>query len=214
VIYLEQDFDLDPASPKTRDAFVELAEKTLVPAQARLGGRLVAAWFNHAEWYNQLKHIVEFDDLAAFAAFRDVARADEEWRECATRIEELAPRRSDALLEPLGPVEPARLHRAIEEAKEKPVGAHTFAILEVNAGAMDTFSGMLGAAKDQLPILAAWRGITGNPNQVIDLWSGDTGRDRFRPANDAMNAFFEPLRKMAPRERMVSLFPLPYSPLC
>ena len=210
MIYLKQDFNIDPASPATRDAFVELAEDELVPGLAAGGGRLMGAWFNHAEWFSQLTHVVEFDDLGAYDAYRkDAGRAEQQ-----RRVEELAPERHESLWEPLGPVAPSRLHEEIEAAKEHPEGAHTFAILQVNPGCMERFQGMLKAAAAGLPIVASWRPVAGNPNEVIDLWKGDNiGRDRYRPNSDGMAAFFGPLRELAPRERMVSLFPLPYSPL-
>ena len=78
---------------------------------------------------------------------------------------------------------------------------------------METFTKMLGQAASGLPIVAAWRQVAGNPHQVIDLWNGDIGAPGYRPNSDAMNAFFGPLREVAPRERLVSLKPLPYSPL-
>ena len=118
MLYLKQDFNLHPASPATRDRFVELAQQELLPGLERLGGRLVAAWLNHAEWYSQLTHVVEFQGFPDFETFRDKAREDSEW-------------------------------------------------------------------------IASQREV----------------------ATDRMDAFFEPLRKIAPRERLVNLYPLPYSPL-
>ena len=78
---------------------------------------------------------------------------------------------------------------------------------------MDQFSAMLGAAQAGLPIVACWRDISGNPNRIIDLWKGDTGRAGYRASDDAQNAFFEPLRQIAPREKMMRLHVMPYSPL-
>jgi len=213
VIYLQRDFDLHPASPATRDRFVALATDALVPAWTRFGARLVGAWFHHESWFSQITHVIEFPDLAAFDATRIAMRDDAAWCAAAKEIEQLAPRRNDTLLEPLGPIAPAVLQTAIEAARTEPAGAHTFAILEVAAGAMERFTGMLAFAKDQLPIVAAWRPVAGNPDLVIDLWKGDIGRDGYQPTNDRTNAFFEPLRAIAPRERLVRLLPLPYSPL-
>jgi hypothetical protein len=213
VIYLQQDFDLHPASPKTRDRFVALATEALVPGWMRFGARLVGAWFHHESWFSQITQVIEFPDLAAFDAIRRDARNDAAWRVASKEIAALAPRRSETLLEPLGPIAPSALQAAIDAARTEPAGAHTFAILEVTAGAMEPFTNMLAFAKDQLPIVAAWRPIAGNPDLVIDLWKGDIGRDGYQPANEQTNAFFEPLRAVAPRERLVRLLPLPYSPL-
>ena len=73
---------------------------------------------------------------------------------------------------------------------------------------------MLEAAAAALPIVAAWTPVAGNPNQVIDVWKGALGQERYQPADENMErGFFAPLREIAPRERMVNLYPLPYSPL-
>ena len=213
MLYLKQDFNLHPASPATRDRFVELAQQQLLPSLERLGGRLVAAWLNHAEWYSQLTHVIEFQGFPDFETFRDKAREDSEWIESQREVEVLAPERADELLEPLGPVPPQTLDAAIKAASDKPEGTHTFAILEVAAGRMEQFTAMLGAAGDKLPIIAAWRPVAGNPNRVIDLWKGSLGQEGYEPTTGGMDAFFEPLRKIAPRERLVNLYPLPYSPL-
>jgi hypothetical protein len=82
-----------------------------------------------------------------------------------------------------------------------------------HAQKMDTFIAMLNAAKDMFPIIASWRAIAGNPNEVIDLWKGALGQEPYSAADDRSKAFFRPLREIAPRERLVNLYVLPYSPL-
>jgi hypothetical protein len=213
MIYLKETLNLAPASPETRDDFIALAETDLVPAYQRLGARLVGAWFSHTEWYGQVTQVVEFDDLAGFAAFRTAARADARWRECEQHIERLAPQRDAQLLEPLGPVPPDALWRAVAASAQTPVNAYTFAILEVAPGKMEQFVATLGAVKDMFPIVASWRAVAGNPNEVIDLWKGALGQEHYQPADDRTKAFFRPLREMAPRERLVNLYSLPHSPL-
>ena len=113
----------------------------------------------------------------------------------------------------LGVIATSKLHDAIAASTTEPVGTYTFAILEVESGKMDQFGAMLDGAQGTLPILACWREVTGNPHRIIDLWKGDVGRGGFRPSDEAQNAFFEPLRKVAPREKLIRLHPMPYSPL-
>jgi len=213
MIYLKESFDIHPASPATRDRFVEVMESELLPAGKRLGARLVAAWFCHEEWFSQIVHVTEFEDLAAFEGWRSATRSDDQAAKGLERLAALAPVRHTELLEPLGPIPIESLHAAIEEAKSAPSGVYTFAILEVEPGRMDQFSALLGAAKDAVPIIACWGDVAGNPHRVIDLWKGDIGRFGYRPTDDGQNAFFGPLREIAPRERMMRLHPLPYSPL-
>ena len=209
MIYLKESFNLHPASPATRDEFVQVVEKVVMPAAERLGARLVGAWFAHEEWFSQILHVTEFDDLAALGAWRDAAQADAEARDGRAQLSALAPERRVEVLEPLGPIAVSSLHEAIEESSREAVGTYTFAILEVAPGRMENFTSMLGAAGGGLPIIACWRDVSGNPDRVIDLWKGDTGRTGYRPSDDRTNAFFEPLRQIAPRERMMRLHPLP-----
>ncbi len=213
MLYVKTDFDIHPATPKTRDAFVELAEKEIVPLLARHGGRLMAAWFNHDSWFSQLNHIVAFDDMAAYDRFRAASVEDTDWQACQQAIAALVRRQHETLYEPLGPVPVERLDEAIEAAQTKPEGTYTGAILEVESGRMADFSGLLAAGAAALPIIASWRPIGGNPNQVVDIWKGDLGAAAFRPNSKGVEAFFTPLRDVAPTERMVRFLPLPYSPL-
>lgn len=214
MIYLKQDFDIHPASPGTRDRFVELAEKELVPRWRRLGARLVGGWFSNERWFSGITNVLAFDDLSAFAAFRAAAANDAAWQECERQLEGLTLQRRDELLEPLGPVAPEKLDAAIDLAKREPAGSHTFAILEVNPGKLASFRALLAAAAASLPIVAAWSPVAGNPNQVIDLWTGALGQEGYQRSSEKMEAgFFAPLREVAPRERLVNLYPLPYSPL-
>jgi len=214
MVIFKQTFDLHPASPGTRDRFVEHAETTLVPGWASLGGRLKGAFFSTEEWFYQVTHVTVFADLAAFDGARRAVEQGAEFAALRTGDEALAPRRGTALLEDLGPVTAQRLDDAIAQATEKPAREYTFAILEVLPGRMGDFANLLQLGAAQLPILASWRDVVGDPHRVIDLWRGNPGQAPYAPANPALEAaFFAPLREVAPRERMMRLFPLPYSPL-
>ena len=213
MIYLKETFDLAPASPETRDTFIAFAETDLLPAYEKLGARLVGAFFSHAEWYGQVTQVLEFDSLAGFEVSRAAAGADAAWSECERRLEQLAPRRSAQLLEPLGPIPPETLANAIRESAAKPLDAYSLAMLEVAPGKMADFVATLDAVKQMFPIVASWRAVAGNPNEVLDLWKGALGQEPYSPADERSEAFFRPLREMAPRERLVNLYCLPYSPL-
>jgi hypothetical protein len=131
----------------------------------------------------------------------------------ACSVEQFAPQRRGQLLEPLGPIAPDALDEAIRESQQTPLNSYTFAVLEVAAGKMDGFIASLTALRDHFPIVASWRAVAGNPNEVIDLWKGALGQDPYQAANERMKAFFRPLREMAPCERLVNLYSVPYSPL-
>ncbi len=88
MIYLKQSFRIHPATPATRDRFVEAAGEAAVPATQKLGARLMAAWFCHEEWFSEIQHVTEFENLAGFGAWREAAGAEG----------------PDAFFEPLRPV--------------------------------------------------------------------------------------------------------------
>jgi hypothetical protein len=211
MIYLKESFDLHPASPSQRDRFVEATQQQLMPASASEGARLVAGFFAHEEWFSQIIHLSEFSDLAAFDAWRAAARSDSKLGKASRALAGFARDRREELLEPLGPVPVTALSEAIESCREKPVGVYTFAILEVDPGKMEAFESLLGGAAASLPIIAALRDLAGNPNRILDLWKGDMGKGGYAPTSPSQDAFFEPLRKIAPRERMMRLHPMPYS---
>jgi hypothetical protein len=213
MIYLKQSYNIHPATPATRDRLVAAVNEFVLPANERLEARLVGAWFAHEEWFSQIIHVTEFDDLAALGRYREAAENDGQASEGIAQLENLAPEQHVELVEPLGPIATTKLHEAIASSGKEPVGTYTFAILEVDSGKLDQFAELLGAAQDRLPIVACWRDVSGNPNRIIDLWKGDTGRGGYRPTDDGQNAFFEPLRQIAPTERMMRLHAMPYSPL-
>jgi len=213
MIYLEEKFNLIPASPATLDKFVDLAQKQLVPTCDRLGARLIAAWYSDAEWFSQVTQIMEFDDMDTLKAFRINSSQDSAWGEYLARLEELAPERRSRLLEPLGPVPPKKLHRAIKRSQKNPIGVYSLAILEVAPNKMpDALSFlekiMVGG------IIASWRPIGGSPNEFIDLWKGAHRQETYQPADKILDEqFFKPLREIAPKERLINIYTLPYSQL-
>ena len=212
MIYSEETLNLMPASPETMDSFVSFAKEKLVPCCERLGARLVAAWHSNAEVYAQVMQVWEFDDFAALGAFRATASGDDIWSQCREQLEEFAPERRTRLMETLGPIPRETMAEASAESQETPLGVYSLAILDVNPGMMAQFVSAL-EAMNALPIVASWRTIVGKQNEVTDVWKGALGQSGYQPAVEGMKQWFCDLRELAPRERLVVVYPLPYSPL-
>lgn len=213
MIYLEETLNLVPASPETLDTFAEMAQRTFVPLFHRLGCRLVIAWSNDLEWFCQVKHILEFDDLGALQSFRRKASQDAGWGEYAATLEQVAPVRSSRLLEPLAPIWPDVLHEAAAESRTKPLRTYTLAVLEVAPNQWNDFVAGLSQRPVNYPIISSWRPVAGSPNEVIDVWKGGLRLTGYEPANDGSREFFRNLRPRAPKERLQPVFTLPYSEL-
>ena len=71
----------------------------------------------------------------------------------------------------------------------------------------------LEASVKTLPIVASWRTIVGKQNEVTDVWKGALRQSGYQPAEEGMKQFFRGVRELAPRERLLVVYPLPYSPL-
>lgn len=213
MIYEREFLTVLPATPASHDKLIALMQEQLLPLYDALGARLVAAFLSHAENWGQVVHVIEHDSLAAFEAFRQRAATSDEYRSARDALAELAPVQRTELLEPLGPIPHADLHAAIAASASQPVGKYSFAELELAPGKSDEFKAVLAAVRGQFPIVAALRGIAGNPRMVYDLWKGALAQDGYQAATPQRTAFFEPLRKLAPLEKLVHVYPLPYSPL-
>jgi len=211
MIYLEETIKLTPASPESLDNFVQFARERLVPVCPRLGARLVAAWFSHAELFAQVTQIFEFDDMDALKNFRRKSSQDPAWGEYLSALEELAPERRSRLLEPVVPAD--ILHQAIEESRQKPIGTYFLAVLEVAGDNMAAFIAGLQNGVKTYPIIASWRPVAFKRNQIIDLWKGPAPQAPYQPADERNRQFFRNLRPMAPHEYLIPIVTLPYSPL-
>jgi len=216
MIYLEETLNITPASPDIRDSFIKVAQELLVPACNRLGARLVIAWSGNYEWVMQITQIFEFDDIEALKNFRIKTSQDREWGEYTAQLEVFAPERRTRLLEPIGAIPPETLHKAIEESQKSPLKVYSLAILEVNPNKMSEFIAGVKAGSQVFPIIASWRPIAGSPNQVIDLWKGDvlwsTESMAYQPFRKDQQ-WVRQLREQAPKERILPIYTLPYSPL-
>jgi hypothetical protein len=216
MIYLEEKLDLTPATPETMDTFIELAQKTFVPACQRLGAHLVAAWSSDVFQFCQVTQVLEFNDMEALKFFRCKASQYPGWGEYTANLEELAPERHTRLLVPFGPVSPDALHEAIAQSQQSPLGIYSLAVLEMAADKVSEFKALLVESAKSLPIIASWRPAALNPNQVIDLWKGvPSSRPGgvYQQADEEMKPVFRALREQAPRESLITVYTLPYSPL-
>lgn len=215
MIYLEETLNLIPASSETLDTLVGLAQEQLLPACQRLGSRLVAAWYTDVYAFSQVMQVLEFDNLEAFEMFRTKAGQDPAWREYESLLQKIAPERCSRLLEPLGPVLPEVLHEAAAQSQQSPLGVYTMAVLEVAPGKMPEFIALIEAAAERRPgvIVASWRTIVGKQNEVTDIWNIPLRQSGYEPADEATRQSLGRLREIAPRERLLQVFTLPYSPL-
>jgi hypothetical protein len=213
MIYLEEKYDLVPASPVTLDRLVDLSQERLIKDYEALGARLIAAWYSDITQFHQVTHVYELDSLSAFEIFREKGASDASFKECQALLEELTPERQTRLLEPLAPVWAEALRKAAAESQQAPLKTYFLAILETVPGRFRDLAAGLEAGPGALPIVASWRPITGKSNMIIDVWKSSLDQKGYQPADDAMKDFFQRLREIAPKERLEHVFTLPYSPL-
>ena len=205
--------NLTPATQERLDSFIKVAQNLLIPVCKPLGARLVVAWFSHYEWFFQVTHVFEFPDMKALKEFRIKANQDKQWGEYIAELDTFAPERRSRLLEPIGAISPDVLHKAIEESQKTALKVYSLANLGVAPNKMTEFVEFVKVLSKNAPIIASWRPIAGNPNEVNDLWKGDIGPKDSQPVVQAMKEWFRKLRELAPKERLIQIYPLPYSEL-
>jgi len=220
MIYLEETLNLSPATPMSLDGFIDFAKDKLLPGYPDMGARLSAAWYSDVEYFHQVTQLLEFDDLSAFADYQKETSLSSSWQEIEAELSSLAPVRRYRLLEPLVPEFAAVFNKAIVASRDAPLKTYMLAILEVAPGQMQTMVAGLAAvaATGSLPIVMSFRPVTGNPNEVIDVWKGSLQQAPYQPMDsDGSSVFTEEvwtnLRIMAPQERIAHAYTLPYSPL-
>jgi hypothetical protein len=120
MIFVKQHFNLQPASPATRDRFVSTATDAFVPAAESHGARLLGAWFCHEEWFSQVVHVTAFENLAAYDSYCEAIRADGALAQADSDLAGLAPERRTELLETLGPISEAAIEAGIAASAAKP----------------------------------------------------------------------------------------------
>ena len=213
MIYLEETYDLVPASPVTLDQLVVLSQERLVKAYADLGARLVTAWFSDTFQFHRVTHIYELDSLSAYGLFREKSAAGSSFQECQVLLSQLSPVKETRLLEPLFPVWADKLHEAIAESQKAPLQTYFLAVLETHPDRFKDVTDPLADGAGMMPIVGSWRPITGKSNSFIDLWKSTLERKGYQPADENMKDFFANLRASAPTERVEHVLTLPYSPL-
>lgn len=213
MIYLEETLNLKDASPEAVDNFIVFAQETLVPVCPEVGARLIAAWTSNEEWYGQVKQIFEFDDLDGLKTFRINASQNKTWGAYAAGLEEHAPVRRSRLLEPTGAVPAEVLYQAMAESRQSPNFGYVLATLEVAVGKMEPFLEDVAVGHKRFPIIACWRPIGGSPNEVLDIWKSPEQAIAYTPADNFRKKFMRSVREKAPKERVVRMIALPYSPL-
>ena len=91
MIYLEETLNLAPATPMSLDGFIDFAQDKLLTSYSETGARLSAAWYSDAEYYRQVTQLLEFDDLNAFAAYRNELDRGSSWKEIEAELSARAP---------------------------------------------------------------------------------------------------------------------------
>ena len=176
MIYLEEIYDLVPASPVTLDKLVLLSQERMIKDYEEQGARLVAAWFSDTFQFHRATHVYELDSLSAFDQFREKGISNSSFQKCQTRLEELSPVKQTRLLEPLFPVWADELQKAIAESQKTPLHTYFLAVLETHPDKFKDITAGLANGPGIFPIVASWRPITGKSNCFIDLWKSSLER--------------------------------------
>ncbi|NYB73787.1 NIPSNAP family protein [Sedimentibacter hydroxybenzoicus DSM 7310] len=209
---IEQFIDFSPPMPMSTDEYVELANKYLLPAQERLGFRVIGAWEYDSSRLSSIYQILGFESLEDIARFEKLRKEDADFAAFETRVEELAPEKQEHILK-------VALDNSIAYSTE-PHGVYSMAFLDAHAGKLQTVVDMALESSaveiNNSRITFTATRLTGKRNVMLDLWYGHLGRERdgYAPypveGHDYMR---NQLRAVTYDEKILYMYPLPYSPL-
>ena len=149
MIYLEETLNLAPATPMSLDGFIDFAQDKLLTRYPETGARLSAAWYSEVEYFRQVTQLLEFDDLNAFADYRNELDRSSSWKEIEAELAARAPVRRYRLLEPLVPEFATVFNKAIAASRDTPLKTYMLAILEVAPGQMQNMvAGLASVAEN------------------------------------------------------------------
>ncbi len=122
--------------------------------------------------------------------------------------------RRSRLLEPVGAVPVEVLHQAMAESDQIPqLGLCAWPSWKWVPVKWINSWPLWPKTYKNLPIIACWRPIGASPNEVIDVWKSPEPEKAYQPADEFRKQFMRMVREVAPKERVVRMVALPYSPL-
>jgi hypothetical protein len=219
MFYLVEKLNLQVATPKNLDRFIEIESHQILPVYERCNAKLMASWICSAKTLMQITNAFELESLDSTLKIYDAINDNSSYEDVVQLSHSLISQTDWQLFRSCGQKFSEAFHQAIQASQSTPVRSYTVATLELNRNKMPLLlPKQEGAIDIGMPLIAFMKSVTGKHDQIIDIWKGD-----LQAAGYQTQAYYESIgmseewwdwiRDIAPKEKMVKVSVLPYSPL-
>ena len=219
MLYLIEKLDLQVATAKNLDRFIEIESSQVLPVYEQHDAKLMASWICSAETLMQITNVFEFESFEAIHKIYDAINDTNSYQDVFQLSHSLISQMDWQLYRSCGQKFSEAFHQAIQTSQSAPLQTYTVATLELNPNKMPLLVPKQEAAIDiGMPLIAFMKSVTGRHDQIVDIWKGD-----LQAAGYQTQAYYESIgmseewwtwiRDIAPKEKMVKVSVLPYSPL-
>lgn len=217
--YLFEKLKLQVAKPKNLDKFIEIESHQILSIYEQCGAKLMASWVCSAETLMQITNVFELESLESIPKIHDAMNGNGSYKDVVQLSQSLISQTDWQLYRSCGQKFSDAFHKAIQASQSAPLQSYTVATLELNQNKMPLLVPKQEAAIDVgMPLIAFMKSVTGRHDQIVDIWKGD-----LQAAGYQSQAYYERIgmteewwnwiRDIAPKEKMVKVSVLPYSPL-
>ena len=219
MFYLIEKLNLQIATAKNLDRFIGIESKQILSVYEQCDAKLMASWICSAETLMQITNIFELKSFESALKIYNALNDAGPFQDAVQLSNSLISETNWQLYRSCGQKFSEAFHQAIQASQSTPLKTYTIATLELSRNKMPLFLPKQEAAIDiGMPLVAFMKSVTGRHDQIIDIWKGDLQAVGYQTQAyyeriGMSEAWWDWMRDVAPKEKMVKVSVLPYSPL-
>lgn len=219
MFYLIEKLNLQLATAKNLDRYIEIESNQILSVYEQCEAKLMASWICSAETLMQITNIFELRSFESTLKIYNALNDDGSFQDAVQLSNSLISETNWQLYNSCGQKFSEAFHQAIQASKSAPLKTYTVAMLEMSRNKMPLLLPKQDAAIDiGMPLIAFMKSVTGRHDQIIDIWKGDLQEAGYQNQTyynsiGMTEEWWNWIRDIAPKEKMVRVSVLPYSPL-
>jgi len=216
--YLMETYTVYPATPKTMETFIGNMKERYIPEYKKNSAVLIMAWSTSSTDLGKITQLFELNDINTYQQLLKQKKDNSLLKKIELDLDTMVNEKHSQLLEEISPLFRDNIKSTIAQSKPDEMREFTLAVLQVSPEYMDEFSSRLEKGIEMgHPMVTGMRSLTGKLNTVFDIWKINMmfgyQPQEFYNQFGFTEDFFKDMRRIAPKESMEKIFPLPYSPI-
>ena len=219
MFYLIEKLNLQVATAKNLDRFIEIESNQILSVYEQCEAKLMASWICSAETLMQITNVFELKSLEATSKIYNALNDDSSFQDIVQLSNSLISETDWQLYRSCSQKFSKTFHQAVQASQSAPLKSYTVATLNMSRNKMPLFLPRQEAAIDiGMPLIAFMKSVTGRHDQIVDIWKGDIQEAGYQTQDyyesiGMTEEWWDWIRTIAPKEKMVKVSMLPYSPL-